>query len=356
MDIAHYRRSEALAQQVAPSWRHAEAHRPHVFLERGFPVRVDSSADLFQLLDTMQEARFEAYQRELGGLSADDVDVVVDAFCAYCRFFARHFHANRCVLPLATMLAHYVLYTKLRRWPRHADILEIGPGCGYLTFFLRRHPGLASYAQTENTESFYMLQNLVADHCFGAAFVEHAAIDPTAMRSLAMPALFVLADTSTEVVMPSQARCHHWPWWRIGELAALRFDLVTSNANLNEMSHRAVRHYTQIIGTALRPDGAVVVQDPGGGPLPWSAIADCFKEAGLSLALIYDKGPDAIPGRTLTTPNVVFTRAGAADMAAAKRLFEVPSVPRRLYSGAELGALVTARLRAGDGAATGSVA
>ena len=346
MDIAHYRRSEALAQQISASWRQAEAHRPSVFLERGFPVRVESTADLLPLLDTMQEGRFEAYQRELGGLSAADVATLVDALCDYCRFFARHFHAERCALPLATMLAHYVLYTKLRAWRRSSDILEIGPGCGYLTFFLRRHPDLQSYAQTESTESFYILQNLVADHCFGAAFVEHAALDPVALRPLVLPAPFLPAEPHIDVAIAREVRCHHWPWWRIGELAALGFDIVTSNANLNEMSARAVAHYAQIIGRALRPDGALVIQDTGGGPLPWTTIAACFREVGLAPALAYAKGPDTLPNRDLATPTLVFTRGGAADAETAERLFALPPGPRRLHGGEELAALVAARLRA----------
>ena len=69
MDLANYRRAEALTQQAMPSTRHPQAHRPHVFEQKDLPIRVDSSADLFQLLDTMQEGRFEAHQRELGGLS-----------------------------------------------------------------------------------------------------------------------------------------------------------------------------------------------------------------------------------------------------------------------------------------------
>ena len=46
MDITHYRRSEALAQQIMPSWRHAQAHRPRMLLALSRGCRSNTADEL----------------------------------------------------------------------------------------------------------------------------------------------------------------------------------------------------------------------------------------------------------------------------------------------------------------------
>src|SRR5271163_5024847 len=111
MDIAHYRRAEALARHVSPSWRHEQAQRPTAFAADGFPIRVESTADLLQITDSMHEARFQAYQEELGGLDEDDVDLLVSALADYAAFAAATFHTDRVALPLSPMMAHLALHS-----------------------------------------------------------------------------------------------------------------------------------------------------------------------------------------------------------------------------------------------------
>lgn len=354
MDITHYRRSEALARQVMPSWRHAQTHRPHTFVAAGFPIQVDSSADLLQLLDTMHEARFPAFVAELGGFSDSDLAVFVEALADYAAFFGAQFHARRCSLPLATMLAHYVLYRKLIAWPRHATLLEIGPGCGYLSFFVARDPRIRRYDQIETTESFYLLQHRVNRHCFGRAAVEHAAIEPDAIRPFVMPHPLQPDEPRVTVTLPVEARCHHWPWWRIADVAGARFDLVTSNANLTEMSEEAVRHYAVLIGHALEPDGAVVIQDMGGGRLPHDVIFRHFEAAGLMPVIVAN--PHAIPHRPFALATVVLARpgrnlhrfdkpdGGPSDPQRITTFLPAPDGPRHVVDAAEIGRRVQARL------------
>lgn len=356
MDITHYRRSETLARQVSPSWRQAQMHRPHTFIGTGFPVQVDSTADLLQLLDTMQEGRFVAFQRELGGLDEADLARLVAALADYCRFFGATFHATRCDLPLATMLAHDVLHRKLAAWPCSARLLEIGPGCGYLSFFVARDPRIVHYAQIETTESFYLLQHLVNRHCFGDGLVEHAAIDPLAARPVVLPHPVLPDEPRVTVALPAAARCHHWPWWRIGDLAAARFDLVTSNANLTEMSDGAVRHYAQLIGHTLETDGAVVVQDMGGGALPHDVIFRRFEEVGLVPIMVANPGT---AGRSVAQPTVVLARrdrrvhrfdapdGGPSDPARREAILPAPAGRRRMVGAAEIGQRVQALLAQG---------
>ena len=63
MDITQYRRAENSARQELLNWRHGQAMLPIVFERVGFPVRVESTADLVQMIDTMQEWRVDPYTR-----------------------------------------------------------------------------------------------------------------------------------------------------------------------------------------------------------------------------------------------------------------------------------------------------
>jgi hypothetical protein len=360
MDIVHYRRSEALAQQLMPSWRHAQAHRPHKFVAVGFPIQIDSTADLVPLIDGMHEGRFEAFQREMGGLNDADLEILGVAFEDYVDFFAQNFGATTCELPISSMLAYYLVFTKLRGWnPEFGDMLEIGPGCGFLSFFLRHHQSLRRYAQIEVTESYYLLQHLVNRHCFGRRFVERASLDATQLRPVILPKPIVPGGTRASISIPDTAVCEHWPWWRILEVSTQQFDIVTSNANLAEMSLQALRHYVEIIAAVLRPTGAVIVQDLGHSGLDHKTIFDTFAAAGI-VPLVF-AGERTIPGRTLALPTFVLvnrerarewsddqpwnTARYPADDPVVRRMFEIDPINRGIRSGKDIERIVQARLR-----------
>jgi SAM-dependent methyltransferase len=310
----------------------------------------------------MHETRFMPFQRELGGLGEADIRTFVTALADYCRFFRETFHTTRCDLPLATMLAHYVLYLKLTAWPRYTRLLEIGPGCGYLSFFLARDRKVETYAQIETTESFYLLQHLVNRYCFGSTLIEHAALDPLAARAIFLPNPIVPEEPRVTVPLPALARCHHWPWWRIADVMAEYFDIVTSNANLTEMGEDAVRQYAQLIGRALHQDGALIVQDMGGGQLAHEKIFQIFENVGLVPIAVVN--PQSLPDRTFAVPTVVLARTdrtvhradGAGrdgSLSAAHRVNAIlppPSGARREYSADEIGRLVSVDLAGNPGA------
>jgi hypothetical protein len=255
LDPQTYRASEQLAKSAIPSWRISQIHNVDHFERAGFPVRIGSIREIGQIVDTMQENRFDRYMTELGGLSRDEYDFVLRMCVDAVRFQLTFLPHRKPVLPISTLLSVFALYKKmLSTHPKFRSVLEIGPGCGYTSFVLRHHRDLDNYSQIEACESFYILQNLVNLHCFGPRFDERA-LPPEDFRGADY---FVnkRADMefSPEVRCPRQEpQCTHYPWWRIGEIATRdrKFDIVTSNANLLEFNAPALDDYLTLMHGAI---------------------------------------------------------------------------------------------------------
>jgi hypothetical protein len=267
LDPLLYRSNETLAKSLIPHWRVAQTHNLDHFERVGFPVRVSSMRDLGQIVDSMQENRFQPYMDELGGLTADEHALVLETCRDAVEFQLTYLPHRPPVLPISTLLASFALYRKmLGIMPNFRSVLEIGPGCGYLSFFLKRHSPLENYSQIEACESFYLLQNLVNLHCFGSRF------DERALPPEGIDAVDFFVNPAAEMEFAPQvrlgrnrARCTHYPWWRIGELISrdMRFDFVTSNANLLEFNTTALDDYLTLIQRVLDPSGMMVVQCTG---------------------------------------------------------------------------------------------
>ena len=267
LDPTTYRASEQLAKSLIPSWRVAQIHNLDHFERAGFPVRISSIRELGQIVDTMQENRFKAYMEELGGLSKSEFSLVTSACADAVRLQLTFLPHRPAVLPISTVLSAFALYSKLCGVQRNfRSLLEIGPGCGYLSFFLRRHASLENYSQIEACESFYLLQNLVNVFCFGPRF------DERALPSAETPAVdcFMSPRVDMEVspridVSQLRPKCFHYSWWRIGEIVSqeIAYDIVTSNANLLEFNASALDDYLALMHRVLRPEGAFLVQCTG---------------------------------------------------------------------------------------------
>jgi SAM-dependent methyltransferase len=265
LDADTYRISEELAKSQVPSWRVSQIHNVDHFERAGFPVRLKSMLDLGQIVDTMQENRFDKYVDELGGLTKQEFDMIVRACNEAVRFQCMFLPTRPVVLPISTLISSFALYKKISgAQPDVSSVLEIGPGCGYLSFFLNKHAPLVNYSQIEACESFYILQNLVNLFCFGETADERAL--PASASSLDY---FVNPrpdmEFSPRLKVSRRPRCVHYPWWRIGEIATreIQFDVITSNANLLEFNSSALDDYLSLILRALKPEGHFVVQCTG---------------------------------------------------------------------------------------------
>jgi hypothetical protein len=139
--------------------------------------------------------------------------------------------------------------------------------------FLAQHPGLENYSSAEACESFYLLQSLLGTHVFGSGFREYAAVaNHSASRaewhgnSLFQSGDYEHLNTLDLSESPRHREiCSHYPWWRIPDLAACgrTFDVITSNANLNEFSVSALTEYLSLSCQLLADDGIFFFQCPG---------------------------------------------------------------------------------------------
>ncbi|MDD4951389.1 MAG: hypothetical protein PHV85_02450, partial [Desulfovibrionaceae bacterium] len=251
-----YRDMESMARRGLADWRVARRHNLDHYERYGFPVRITTFLETRQLLDTMQESRFERLQEELGGLSEADLGALVEACLELARFQRRHYPGRSLLLPLDTVLAMLVVYKKLDGLaPGFKSILEVGPGCGYLALFLRNRADLENYSLTESCESFYILQDAVNRQLFKERFQQlvHDQAEGEWFIRPDDPLRSWLSLASSD----APKTVFHYPWWKLGALAAsnARFDLVNSNANLLEFNPEALRDYLALFRMKLNKNG-----------------------------------------------------------------------------------------------------
>jgi hypothetical protein len=301
-----YRISERLAKAQLPTWRVAQTHNVDHFEKAGFPVRISSIREVGQLLDTMQENRFEKYMRELGGLTESEYDLIIKACRDAVVMQLTYLPTRRPILPLSTLLSSFTLYKKFLGIDKNfRSVLEIGPGCGYVSFFLKQHAALQNYSQIEACESFYILQNLVNMHCFGPRFEERALVP----KEAPMLDFFAPSETQpgyTEISRTIQLnlkrpQCSHYPWWRIGELVSRdqKFQIVTSNANLLEFNRTALDDYLTLLQQVMEPEGLFIVQCtgyPASGSLE-SLIDKIWEKGFATMMFVLENTPIAAPGQ-----------------------------------------------------------
>ena len=110
--------------------------------------------------------------------------------------------------------------------------------------------------------------------------------------------------------LPAPSLCQHFPWWRLDDIPAQSYDVVTSNANLNEMTEEALKLYVHLIGKVLKRDGIIIVQCLGGGATGVVDIVQTFYRAGFRLAVMVDHStPDEVKGiPNFATANCLIAR------------------------------------------------
>jgi hypothetical protein len=264
LEISDYRLGEQLGRSTISNWRIAETHLVDHFIRVGFPVRIESRHEVGQLLDTMQEKRFERFMTELGGLTAAEADSLTDALASSVKFQIAHLPRRNPCVPFSTMISSLTLYKKIVGFmPDVQSVLEVGPGCGYLSYFLAAHGTLKDYSQVEACESFYVLQSMINSYLFRHEFCD------LAVTAAADRALHIHRDLEQPVVMVAGEipayRCFHYPWWTLGMLheGINKYDVVTSNANLNEFTRNALYEYLTIFSRAMKDDGIFLIQCTG---------------------------------------------------------------------------------------------
>jgi hypothetical protein len=263
--VTDYRQAESAARARVHNWRMAEAQTVDTFIRVGFPVRIDHPHEVGQLVDTMQEGRFESYMKEFNGINEVDRELLVRALVSSIQFQASQLPIRTPVAPISTMMSALGLYRKIRGFnPEVGNVLEVGPGCGYLSFFLRQHAALNCYAQVEACESFYFFQAMVNRHLWGGHFLEDLQ-RPESRNVFSTMQQDIDHGVSIDRTLLGQTRCRHYPWWSLDRVIeeCTNYSIVTSNANLNEMTRQALRDYLAVFHKVLAPDGIFLVQCTG---------------------------------------------------------------------------------------------
>lgn len=290
MDVTSYRRAEALGKSSLRDWRLPYAHMPPTFVDHGFPVRIESVDDLLLILDTMQEDRFDMFVQELRGLSNEEVQELITAMTQFVGFYLAHFPGEEVQIPLSTFIGQLAIAIKIRQLPNRKSVLEVGPGCGYISYFIRNDAAIERYHTVETTESFYLLQSMLNASIFGATYRNHARIDGRGTGIGNLGALegreanakhFWAFEDYYALDIERTPRMEMFPWWKLGEVMDNSYDLIMMNANLTEFSHGAFLHYLNITMKTLAPEGYVFCQCQGGGELELSMILNTMFEEGL---------------------------------------------------------------------------
>ena len=76
----------------------------------------------------------------MGGLRPSEIRELVDALSASAAFHMTTFPEKTVQLPLSTFLSQLVIALKLRRLQPRGQVLEVGAGCGNLSYFIANDP------------------------------------------------------------------------------------------------------------------------------------------------------------------------------------------------------------------------
>lgn len=346
MDLNAYRRSEALGIASLDTIRVKEIHSPQFFNSRGFASRIESTVDLHSYVSSMQTDRFEIYLNEMGGWNESEISYLLSRLEIFCRFHAATFGQSSVHIPYSEIAAHYALYLKLKALPDTRRVLEIGPGVGLLSLFTFDDPAFEKYHQVEVTEAFYLLQNSLNRYLYREGLVEHASMDLVGRgySDLGMDKIerkFMAGETQSiasgsTVELVRNPRVEHFPWWKVGKIADNQYDVITSNANLSEMSQEAFVFYMNLIKKTLRPGGYFFFQCLGGESSRWPTILKTLFLFGLvpqtiaagtphdlqKIGYSGEQAKSAASAPPLVVPNGLFRREDLASEQDILRLIE----------------------------------
>ncbi|MEQ8587382.1 MAG: hypothetical protein RLO01_18505 [Thalassobaculaceae bacterium] len=265
LDIATYDEADRAARVHCGHWATIRAMRPDFFAGQGFPTRIERLTELRYLFDAMSKWDSGPVLQEMGGALPEDVAEITAAVRSFVDLHRAVLDREPARIPLGTLTYQYLVARKVAAFPRHASVLDIGPGEGYQSFYLSRDASVETYSAVEVTQSLYMLQTLVGDRAFGGKFRNHA-VDPQPYPALHFPALRAdgAAPLSALTVEPqATARSHLFPWWKAHLAFETRYDVVMSNENICEMSTEAFAFYVGEIARRLSPDGVFLVHGIG---------------------------------------------------------------------------------------------
>lgn len=243
IEIAAYDSREAAALAGIQATTAPPESRSEVFDATDYPVRIGDLGQVGTLLGSLHVFGKTglATQKELHGLGEDDLAALGRAARGVVEMQRSIDPGARPAIPLGGLLGGYLIFRKIVGMPRHARILDIGPGCGILSLFLAERDDVERYAQIEVTQSLYIAQ---------------AQINRIAFGDLAV-------DLATGGGIGPDSRCVHYPWWEIDRAFEDSYDVVMMNENMCEMPGTAFRRYLAGTRRTLAKDGLLLINGVG---------------------------------------------------------------------------------------------
>lgn len=272
IDINYYRAYENKAKDNLSSWIFSQKYNLDIFEKVGFPVRLTNIQQTRQIFDTMQENRFTKFMNEIAGLTDDELEMFIASSIKSIEFQSEFFPKKDSFIPFDSLMNTFVTFKKINAFkPYCKRIFEIGPGSGSFSFHLENFNYLEEYSYTDACESFYMLQNNINFFLFKNLFTQHVLEDNT-------PEYFIDKNNKNYLqggfekrfyvnnkTKDSNIICNAYPWWKLGRFneSEEKYDVITSNANLNEFNEGALNDYLTIINNKLNDDGIVFAHCTG---------------------------------------------------------------------------------------------
>ena len=250
--------------------RVVEMVNPVVFQTEGYPTRVRDESELWKFLDVMHETRFE---RDFAGLIGGGI---TEAEFALIRKVAQLAHSfseeyfSRSLTTRGSLLRAVNVFRHITDafCDKPARIFEVGPGSGYLGCLLILSGW--SYAATDITQAFYLLQNRLWNYATNGK-------------------LWDLAEDGVRDRDLSPAHPVHVPWWEFYQFLGAKVplvDVVTCNHALAEMHPNSLAYTLRVAREMLKGDGTKLFAFEGWGFekfIPRSRITELFYRFGFRL-------------------------------------------------------------------------
>jgi len=187
----------------------------------------------------------------------------------------RYINRHTQIVPIESILNALVWNKILFSSPEassYENVIEIGPGSGWGTFFLANTQQILKYFAIEITQPFYILQHLILKELYGyfkdLAEDEEANLD-SAMRysNQAEYEPVFLRSGSKLGYADSKQKTYHIPWRHTSSLERAcgfkEVDLIIANACLNEISRPSLESYLNQFIKILKPNGTLFYFCPG---------------------------------------------------------------------------------------------
>lgn len=168
-------------------------------------------------------------------------------------------------IPFNILFYYYALYKKLKNFPNHSSILDIGSGVGCLPFFIKSDPSFKTYNQIEVTQSLYVTQTTVNSFVFQDDQREMSALDidmPDAMTPGDITKGWTY-ECNLNVTIEKDFRCTLFPWWQIPKAFSQKYDIIMCNENICELPESTFLFFAKKTSESLNPNGLLFVHGIG---------------------------------------------------------------------------------------------